>query len=164
MLLTEEWCGYALKPKPLRVSSAQGVQRGTYRLQLPYKYGIPLLICSGMLHWLVSQSIFLVRIDVRDSMGAEIPLKSLSACGYSPIAIMFAIALGLMVVIVGIVTGFRKHKAAVPLAGSCSAVISAACHPPQGSIDTKLSSVKWTLIKGGSNDTDAAGLRHYSFT
>ena len=41
MLLVEEWIGYLKERKPLRVTSPTGKQRSTYRLQLPYRYGIP---------------------------------------------------------------------------------------------------------------------------
>lgn len=54
MLLTDEWASYARRRKPLRVTSPTGIQRSTYRLQLLYRYGIPLMLMSGLLHWLVS--------------------------------------------------------------------------------------------------------------
>lgn len=80
MLLTYEWSrtsidafidqltadfvrGYYLRKKPLRVTAPQGQQRSTYYLHLPYRYSVPLIVTSALLHWLVSQSIFLVRID-----------------------------------------------------------------------------------------------------
>jgi hypothetical protein len=65
MLLGYEWVSYAHKRKSLRVSRpAEGAQRSTYFLQLPYRFALPLMVLSGLLHWLVSQSIFLVAIDV----------------------------------------------------------------------------------------------------
>lgn len=48
MLLADEWNDYAHHRKALRVTSPAGHQRSTYRLQLPYKYGIPLIILSGL--------------------------------------------------------------------------------------------------------------------
>ena len=57
MLVANEWNQYAHSRKPLRVTSPTGVQRSTNRLQLPYKYGVPLLFISGTVHWLVSQSL-----------------------------------------------------------------------------------------------------------
>lgn len=164
MLLTQEWCGYAMKRKGLRVSSPKGIQRGTYRLQLPYRYGIPVLVGSGVLHWLVSQSIFLARINVFDSERNEVPSESVSTRGYSPIAIMFVCALGSIVILCGIGTGFRRYNVAVPLAGSCSAVISAACHPPQGSIDTTSRPAKWERVDNDEMDNEGPGVGQYSFT
>ena len=54
MLLADEWNRYAHERKGLRVTSPVRQQRSTYYLHLPYKYGIPLLVMSGLLHWLVS--------------------------------------------------------------------------------------------------------------
>ena len=164
MLITEEWCGYAMKRKPLRVSSPKGVQRGTYYLQLPYRYALPIQIMSGLLHWLVSQSIFLARVDVQDTFGREIPRESISTIGYSPMAIMLVSVLGFIAVLFGLGTGMRKYKATVPLAGSCSAVISAACHPPKGSVDTKLDAVEWKKVGQNSVEGEHPGLNHYTFT
>ena len=117
MLLAEEWGAYTYKRRFLRVTSPKGGQRSTYRLQLPYRYNIPLLVGSGTLHWLVSQSVFLARINVLDSTGVEVPNVSISTCGYSPIAIIFVIVFGFLVVLLGAGNGFRKTESGMPLAG-----------------------------------------------
>lgn len=93
MLLAAEWRGYAHNRKALRVTSATGKQRSTYWLQLPYRYSVPLLVAFGILHSLVSQSIFLARVTVLDAAGGEDPAESVSTCGYSNIAIIFVIIL-----------------------------------------------------------------------
>lgn len=54
MLLADEWS------KGHRVTSPSSKQRSTYRLQLPYRYGVPLLIKSAFLHRLLSQSFYVV--------------------------------------------------------------------------------------------------------
>ena len=59
-----EWSSYAYERKGLRVATPKGAQRSTYRLQLPYKYGVHSLLVSGLLHWLVSQSVFLAKIAI----------------------------------------------------------------------------------------------------
>lgn len=59
MLLSQEWSRFYLVKKPLRVSKPIGEQRSTYFLSLPYRYGVPLIIASSTLHWLISQSLFL---------------------------------------------------------------------------------------------------------
>ncbi|KAG4441757.1 hypothetical protein IFR05_002748 [Cadophora sp. M221] len=64
MLQDVEWHGFSTTRKPLRVSgSRRGSQRSTYFLHLPYRFAIPLAILSGILHWLASQSLFLVYIQ-----------------------------------------------------------------------------------------------------
>ncbi|KAF6222037.1 hypothetical protein HO133_001123 [Letharia lupina] len=110
MLLANEWAGYAYSRKSLRVTSPTGSQRSTYRLQLPYKYGVPLLVLSGILHWLVSQSIFLARISAFTSEGVVDPGESISNIGYSNIAIITVIALGTIAVLLGILNGFRIFR------------------------------------------------------
>ena len=147
MLLMEEWTGFAYERKPLRVTSPIDMQRSSYWLQLPYKYGIPLLVMFGTLHWLVSQSIFLARVTVLDHQEKEIPDASLSTCGYSCIAIITVIILGSIVVLFGILNGCRKYKEGMSLIGSCSAAISAACHSMKDDPDAALLPVLWGAVK-----------------
>ncbi|KAI3319223.1 hypothetical protein HD806DRAFT_525813 [Xylariaceae sp. AK1471] len=64
-----DWNEYSLKFKPLHVSYPTGQQISTYRLQLPYKYSIPLLLGSVLCHWLVSNTVFLFVIEG----GYEVP-------------------------------------------------------------------------------------------
>ena len=164
MLLAEEWSLYATKRKFLRVTSPTGGQRSTYRLQLPYRYGIPLLMGSSLLHWFVSQSIFLARVNVIDSTGVEIPGAGVSTCGYSPIAMIFVIILGSIVVLLGICFGFRKSRGGMPLAGSCSAAISAACHPPEADVNASLKRVMWGVVAEDSFQYEGESVGHCSFT
>ncbi|KAL9581715.1 MAG: hypothetical protein Q9212_003735, partial [Teloschistes hypoglaucus] len=107
MLLGQEWSGYARHRKPLRVTWPRGAQRSSYRLQLPYTYGIPLMIFSGALHWLVSQSIFLARVTIFDPSGNEDKEYSISTCGYSNIAIITVIVVGVVAVAFGLLNGLR---------------------------------------------------------
>ncbi|KAJ4299332.1 hypothetical protein N0V90_004577 [Kalmusia sp. IMI 367209] len=131
MLLGYEWVSYAHRRKGLRVSRApQGAQRSTYFLQLPYRFAMPLMAMSGVLHWLVSQSIFLVSVDVYDwdgshTTGVQGDWKS---TGYSPISIFTTVILGLVMTLAAAAFGFIPFKEGMNVAGSCSAAISAACH------------------------------------
>ncbi|KAJ4348981.1 hypothetical protein N0V95_004978 [Ascochyta clinopodiicola] len=179
MLLGYEWLSYAQKRKGLRLSrSPTGEQRSTYFLQLPYRFGIPLVILSGILHWLVSQSIFLVSIDLYDYMDNKSvagqqwlrdsvrwdddrPL-SITTCGYSPIAIIFVLVIGSLMLMALLGVGFIPYKHNMPLAGSCSMAISAACHP-ESSSQEQLSTQKlqWgveTAVR------DHEGVGHCSFS
>jgi hypothetical protein len=147
MLLMKEWNGFAHERKPLRVTLPIGMQRSSYWLQLPYTYGVPLLVMSGALHWLVSQSIFLARVIVRDEMGIEDVNESISTAGYSCIAIISAIILGSIIVLFGILTGLRSYKEGMPLVGSSSAAISAACHRLRNDPDASTLSVLWGAVE-----------------
>lgn len=133
-------------------------------MQLPYRYGIPLLIGSSALHWFVSQSIFLARVNVIDSTGVEITGAGISTCGYSPIAMIFVIILGFIVVLLGISNGFRKARIGMPFAGSCSAAISAACHPPKAEVDTSMKRVMWGVVAQESFTHAGESVGHCSFT
>jgi len=74
MLANREWSQYGVKRAPLRVTIPSPGQRSTYFLQLPYAFSVPLLIASIILHWFISQSIFLARIAIYD--GRLVPYKT----------------------------------------------------------------------------------------
>lgn len=95
------------------------------------RYAIPLVISSGLMHWLVSQSIFLAHITVLTNRGIEDPGADITTCGYSCIASFSSSFIGSLMVLTVITTGFRRLNARIPLASSYSIAISAACHPPQ---------------------------------
>ena len=158
MLLGNEWTNYAHQRKSLRVTSPCGQQRSSYWLQLPYTYSIPLLVLSGLMHWLVSQSLFLARIGQSDGQGNIDVITS--TCGYSPIAIIFTIIVGSIMVIGVILNGFWRYRPGMPLAPSCSAAISAACHPLAGDGNAARSLVRWGEVPALTAD----GLAHCTFT
>ena len=159
MLLADEWSGYAHERKSLRVTKPSGNQRSTYRLQLPYKYGIPLMITSTILHWLVSQSLFLARVTLYSRTGEEDTGNSISDIGYSCIPLLVVIILGSITVLLGLLNGCRRYKPVMPLAGSCSAAISAACHVSDEDAHASEKSLLWGDV-GAKDD----GIGHCSFT
>ncbi|KAH7384671.1 hypothetical protein BKA66DRAFT_462648 [Pyrenochaeta sp. MPI-SDFR-AT-0127] len=55
---------FAQRWKPFRTSSPQSLQRFTHYLQLPWEWAVPLISVSGILHGLLSQSLFLVKINL----------------------------------------------------------------------------------------------------
>ncbi|KAH5426660.1 hypothetical protein HBI47_117900 [Parastagonospora nodorum] len=165
MLIGYEWTSYACKKKGLRISrKPSGFQRSTYFLQLPYRFGIPLVILSGTLHWLVSQSIFVVAFDVYDGLGqiAAVDLGDRTkTCGYSPIAMLAVIIFGSLIVAAVIGFGYIPYNRGMPLAASCSLAISAACHPPLVSGDSVLSEQK---LQYGVVSTSGDGIGHCAFS
>lgn len=161
MLLGYEWTSYAWKRKGLRVSRVpSGLQRSTYFLQLPYRFGFPLVVLSGTLHWLVSQSIFVVSMDAYDRSG-EFSASS-NMCGYSPIAMLVVVLLATAMVATVIGFGYIPYKSGMPLAGSCSLAISAACHPNE---DTKGDTFTMSeeKLQWGVISTSADGIEHCAF-
>ena len=179
MLLGHEWSSYAYKRKGLRVSSqSQGAQRSKYFLQLPYRFGAPLLVLSGVMHWLISQSIFVVAVDYYNAVGYPggdderfFPnATTFKTCGYSPIAIISVIIVGVFMVLAIIAVGFVPYKRGMPLAGSCSLAVSAACHPAEweGKLHgdgTEQQNVAATgQLKWGVVSTGQDGIGHCSFS
>lgn len=59
----QEWNSFSSSSKPLRVSYPNGEQMSSYRLQLPYKYSVPLISLSTFLHWLLSNGIYLFVVE-----------------------------------------------------------------------------------------------------
>ena len=145
MLTEEEWQAFAHTRMPLRVSAPQPGQRSTYYLQLPYLYSLPLIFFSGLMHWLISQSIFLAYVQTYDSDGLRIPDYDIVTCGYSPIAIIFSLFIGCLMVLAFLLLGLQQYSAGLPLARNRSNLIKAACvRPPQDS-GAATSSVMWGL-------------------
>ena len=128
MVTAAEWATFASVRKALRVSRPSKGQRSTYWLQLPWKYSIPLMSVSILLHWLVSRSLFIVRINVFGWDEMEQPDRDISACGYSPLAILIVILVVVLSLIVMLVAGWQKLTPGIPVCGSNSLAIAAACH------------------------------------
>ncbi|KAI0967632.1 hypothetical protein F4678DRAFT_465232 [Xylaria arbuscula] len=61
LLLAQRWARFIIKRSGLRVSSPKSQQRKSYFLSLPYRYSIPLIIASAILHWILSQAFFVVQ-------------------------------------------------------------------------------------------------------
>ncbi|KAL9106846.1 MAG: hypothetical protein Q9227_008179 [Pyrenula ochraceoflavens] len=126
-----EWADFAIDRKPLRVTTPRGQQRSTYWLHLPYRYAIPLMVASGIMHWFISQSLFLARIQRRTiPIDDAPPINNTSVtCGYSVIPIICSISLGGLMLVFVVALGLsRSIEGKMPFMGSCSAVISACCH------------------------------------
>ena len=146
MLVADEWSRFGSDRAPLRCTDPNGAQTSTHFLSLPYRYAAPLMILSITLHWLVSQSIFLAQVTVFDSDNRPSPDASISTCGYSPIAIIFALAVGALILLAGLGLGFRRYAGSIPLAGSCSAAISAACHGKGTEVGTERMPLMWGVV------------------
>ena len=94
----------------------------------------------------MSQSLFLALVDVIGDDGVLDPSDSISTVGYSCIAIFFAIIVGVVAVTAGLANGFRRYNSGIPLVGSCSAAISAACHRPFDDSSASLLPLKWGYV------------------
>jgi hypothetical protein len=146
MCLADEWSQHSYQWRTLRVSSTSpsGQQRSSHFLQLPYRFALPLLAFSAFMHWIISQAIFVIKLETRTATGllalANMPgeLKgmpdyTITTCGFSPLAMILA-AIGITALFSFVVAlGMRKLKQnGMPLVGSCSIAIAASCHCPPG--------------------------------
>lgn len=163
--IATEWDRFGSEPKGLRVSSApQEEQRETYFLQLPYRYSLPLAGLSACLHWLISQSLFLVSLEVwttttSPKLSTVANGEGLISCGWSPLGVLCVVAvIFLMFASLQIVGRRRLRCGVIPVAGSCSAAISAACHPVKAEAWTK--PVCWGVVVPAADDV----LGHCSFS
>ena len=162
MLMAREWSEFAHSRRTLRVTAPSGQQRSTYWLSLPYRFAIPLLVSSMLLHWLISQAIFLDRRTVEtvwwNDPYTDNTVGSVSTVGYSPLAVLLSLFWGLIMICGLIGLGFRKYKAGIPLASSCSAAISAACHRYADEDSPEKLPLQWGVV-GSWN-----GVGHCSFS
>jgi hypothetical protein len=145
--------------KYLRVSEARGEQKSTYFLQLPFKYGLPLLIGSGLMHWLVSQSVFLANITIIPRDGTVPMQDEITTVAYSPIGMLFMLFLGFFMLAFLFFTAWRKLPYGMPLMGSNSLAISAACHLPASVSriereEMVLRPLSWGAVPGGGKVMD----------
>ena len=173
--LAVEWASYSVVRKGLRVShDREGAQRATHFLQLPYRLGIPLMAISATLHWLVSQSIFLVSIETYDVNGLPKNGRSglnvsneehITTCGYSPLAMICVLVVGGLVLLLTWVQGVKVlPQGGMPLAGSNSVGITAACHAPRESDDAQ-QPLMWGVVSTGlQNDPSEESIGHCSLS
>lgn len=158
----EEWNNLAATKaaKGLRVTDPKGSQRSTYFLQLPYKFATPLITISTLLHWLLSQSFFIVRIDEYDVDGrlADSDLKSACGVSLSSLIVFCGISVGLLVIIWRF--GALRMPVLLPPIRSSSLMISAACHPSIKEEQPHLKPVRWSSI----SEHERCGLAHYSLS
>lgn len=177
MMVADEWCGFAKHRKTLRVSAPVGIQRSSYFLSMPLRYGLPMMVLFSIEHWLLSQSTFIVRVNKFDWTG--VPKQGWTTTGYSFIPCLMgkkdsthirypanripeAVNLFLLTLIVQIIHGYlRKYpsEGAMPLASTCSAAISAACHRPEADKEAHLLPVQWGVV-----GTDDQNTEYCSFT
>ena len=160
MLSAHEWSHYSSERKPLRVSTPRGYQRSNYFLQLPYRFSLPLMVVSGLLHWLVSQSLFLANITTRRRNGYVDDNDTVSTAGYSPMAMICTLCLGCCMLLFISISSFWKIGGDIPFVGSCSAAISAACHVPDDQKDTSVKSVQWGVV----SEVEEGEVGHCSFS
>ena len=163
-----EWQSYSRAQKSLSVSARpQGKQRESHFLQLPYRFAVPLTAFSALLHWLVSQSIFLVSMHtygyspetkswVQLVSTPEFP-RTFTGVAYSALATICAFLLGFLLLVGLLSAASIRLKSATPVVGTCSAVIAAACHVEEGEFGSQaaLMKIQWGVTRDASDEGHA---------
>ncbi|CEF74722.1 unnamed protein product [Fusarium graminearum] len=172
MAAAKEWSDFGHKRRPLRVSSSpRGQQRSRYFLQLPYRYSIPLILVSILVHWMLSQCIFVVIVESYIKIRTEFQYQgTVVTCGYSPIAIICVIITSGLMAVAVFTTALRRLPTGMPVAASCSVAIAPACRQPDGFShpeEAPLLPLQWgvmTIEREGSDReiTDHCGFSHES--
>ncbi|KAJ7437924.1 hypothetical protein B0H11DRAFT_1935618 [Mycena galericulata] len=113
-----------------------GMQRSSYFLSLPMRYGAPVIAISMLLHLLISEHI----------PGADELLPPRVRWGYSALGIILVLALGAVSVLVLIANSFARQYRDIPpgfqLMGLSSAAIRLMCRRPEGDTDAHLFPVR----------------------
>ncbi|KAI1070328.1 hypothetical protein LB507_010271 [Fusarium sp. FIESC RH6] len=135
MLAEFEWSKYSVEFRTLRVTEPRGSQNSTYRLQLPYRFSIPLMVVSITLHWLYSNCIYVSNYE---SYLPSYPYQRSVTVGlqFSSKAILVAFVISVCVAITPIFLANVKLPGITVISGGNSAVISAACHYPSKKLKT----------------------------
>ncbi|KAI0452041.1 hypothetical protein F5B21DRAFT_516319 [Xylaria acuta] len=133
--IAREWGKYSEGYSSLRVTNPQGQQSSTYRLQLPYRYSLPLMGASALLHWILSNTIY-VFISIggyysRDNLAfhdQSLPDASAVYVGYSTKALLTLTVLSTFLTALPILLSLKRLQKNSVIPGCNSLAISAACH------------------------------------
>lgn len=167
MSLCREWVAFSRSPQRLRVSRPSGSQLGTHFLSLPWKLAVPLMVVMMILHWLVSQSIFLIYITGYDYTvwGAyPFPMGAVFLwLGWSALALILSLLVGGILILALWISGFVfRYGSTMPLAQGCSVAISAACHPPRSDTNAAEEPLMYGVVR--DPHIDEGRPQHVTFT
>lgn len=157
MLLANEIFSFAVgnKGKYLRAAFPVAKQRSAYYQQVPWRYSIPLLIAMGLLHYFISQSLFVQVTDLYEINGNFWPGSTMITPGFSNPAILAGIIWSFVMLVALYDLALRRFDGRnMPLLGSNSLAISAACHPPINDINAATRKIAYGVLPG---DGDRVG-------
>lgn len=117
---------YLKKRSPLRVTNPRPGCRPSYYLNLPPQFFVPLLITLAFLHFLTTHSLHVVSIDAYDIAGQYSHRRI--TFGTSTSAAILALVLGFVLLFALAIALERPLSSGMPVLGTCSMAISAACH------------------------------------
>lgn len=140
LVVGRSWALRSTQYSYLRVTEKKGPQRSKYRLQLPYRYSISLMVAGSFLHWLTSNAIYVfvsqgdyfdsLRQSQKDGVSADpnLPAGATVSVGYSVIALVM-LAAGLLIAFTLPIIWSQKALPGVGNSVGCNSfAISASCH------------------------------------
>jgi hypothetical protein len=173
--LSHELSLFALGPRPLRVScDARGAQVASLYMTLPRPISWGLLAWFAAMGFVLSQAVFPdVVISSGETAADQVTTSPVLAVAFSAQALVVLLALlgALMVIIVGLGLCRRAPGSAIlgqqeesgkggnPLAlrgGSCSAALSAKCHPAPGENEPWTQELTWGVVADGLGVEDSS--------
>ncbi|KAI0395039.1 hypothetical protein F5Y17DRAFT_425755 [Xylariaceae sp. FL0594] len=126
-----EWEGFSKRALPLRVTDPKGEQISTYRLQLPYRYSLPLMALSASFHWLVSNTIYVILTEggyIGDGLKDDnLPPGVTTILGYSSISLFVLTTVASVTILVPFAFGLKRLSPDTVLVGGNSLLIALAC-------------------------------------
>ncbi|KAI1342586.1 hypothetical protein F5Y15DRAFT_373244 [Xylariaceae sp. FL0016] len=161
MQVAKEWASMSIAYRPLRVTFPEGEQISTYRLQLPYRYSLPLMTLSVGLHWLLSNTIYVFistggyynDLSIGDS---SLPPDTGIGIRYSLAALLCLIVVSVILVTIPILLGRRHLPPGSISPGSNSLALSAACHASSLSIGPKHGEIAVGKMETSPHDRKAS--------
>lgn len=162
MLVSREFVQLTKQGKGLRVSDPRGMQRSTPWLSVPFRYTLPLTGVMALLHWAISESIFLARADhwYSGDNGEFTPSGQIDTICWSSAAVLVSLVIGGLLILTLILLGFKPIPRGTPVLSTNSAAISAACHPAASEPDN---AHELLLQYGGLSERDRWSKRRRGF-
>lgn len=176
--VSREWAAFAISRKGLRTTKPVGSQRSTYWLQIPYRFALPMMAWSAVLHYITSQVLFFSEFRVyKNNLTLSNPGKqsqqtqrsalttTISGLGFSDAAFLVLCICMVVCFVIIVVMSFFVCKSKLPPMRFCSAVISAACQRPEWDHEAHKKQLQWGEVTSlRFQDEDCEIIGHCCFT
>ncbi|THV74957.1 hypothetical protein D6D28_02178 [Aureobasidium pullulans] len=130
MFAAVELSSYSRTQAPLRVTLPRQGARNTYYLAMKPYYSLLLIVALVLVHFLTTQALNVVALTTYDVMGQYSHQRI--TYGISPSSAISALVVGFVMLCALAFALERKLDDGMPVLGTCSMAISAACHVDSG--------------------------------
>jgi hypothetical protein len=159
----KEWARMSTKYKGLRVTDPKGHQKATHRLQIPYRYSIPLIMTNLGLHILLSTALYIFISEgdyyedplVRVQPNPSLPPGAGISVGVSFTAALIVAGLLILLSTSSLYSAFKHIPESTPVVGCNSFAIAAACHiSPLARPDPGLTTISGLPTRQQNDESD----------